>query len=365
MKRSELMKMKRDELLKLAQQQEIRGRSRMSKEELVAALLRHRRAVPASGPSVRAKKKASVLRTGVVAHAQVLREKAPRTFQEEVEQGRFELGIREPVRPEAVGLPEEPPHELPSNYGENRIVLMVRDPYWLYSYWEIQQAQVAKALDERNLSGQAYETVIRVYSGDESTFQDVQVEGLSNNWYINMGRPDTEFFADFGVRVHDDFISLARSNSVRTPRSGMSDVIDEEWMTLDEEAQMMYALSGGFHMENLWAGSLGIKELMEKRLAAEISSGAVSSFFGSGRFREQPRGFWYYLDAELIVYGATEPDAKVTLQGRPVQLRPDGTFSARFALPDGKQEIPVTFVSADEVDHAAVIPKVTRKTDIA
>ncbi len=364
MKRSELMKLKREELLKLARQQEIRGRSRMSKEELVAALLRKSRAVPASRPAGRAKKKASVLRTEVVTHARVLRGSAPRTFQEEIEQSRFELGIREPVRPAAVGMPEEPPHELPSNYGDNRMVLMVRDPYWLYSYWEIQQASIEGVLEVRGLSGHAYETVIRVYSGGESSYHDIQVEGLTNNWYINMARPDTAFFADFGVRIEGDFLALVRSNTVRTPPAGMSDVIDEEWMTLDEEAQMMYALSGGFHMESLWAGSMGIKELMEKRLAAEISSGAVSSFFRSGRFREKPRGFWYYLDAELIVYGATEPDAKVTLLGKPVQLRPDGTFSARFALPDGKQEIPVTFVSADEVDHVAVIPKVTRKTDI-
>ena len=32
--------------------------------------------------------------------------------------------------------------------------------------------------------------------------------------------------------------------------------------------------------------------------------------------------------------GATEPDAAVTIGGRKIQLRKDGTFSFRFALPD-------------------------------
>jgi len=188
----------------------------------------------------------------------------------------------------------------------------------------------------------------------------VEVEGLISNWYLNMGLPNTEFFIDFGIRVQGRFIPLVRSNRVRTPRAEMSEVIDDQWMSLEEEYRTLYALSGGFRMGE---GSLGLQEMMERRLLQEISSGAISSFFGSGQFRERQRGFWYHLDAELIVYGATEANAKVTLQGRPVQLRPDGTFSARFALPDGEQDIPVTFVSFDEVDHATVRPRVARNTE--
>lgn len=61
-------------------------------------------------------------------------------------------------------------------------------------------------------------------------------------------------------------------------------------------------------------------------------------------------GFWFNVNAELIVYGATEPDARVTIGGRPVRLRPDGTFSFRFALPDGEYELPIEAVAADEHD---------------
>jgi hypothetical protein len=57
-------------------------------------------------------------------------------------------------------------------------------------------------------------------------------------------------------------------------------------------------------------------------------------------------GFWFNVNAELVVYGATEPDATVLVGGRPVRLRPDGTFSVRFALPDGAHQLPVTAVSA-------------------
>jgi hypothetical protein len=70
----------------------------------------------------------------------------------------------------------------------------------------------------------------------------------------------------------------------------------------------------------------------------------ISSPFG-GEFPQQ-KGFWFSLNAELVIYGATEPTARVTIGGRSIQLRPDGTFSYRFALPDGRYELPVEAASA-------------------
>jgi hypothetical protein len=75
-----------------------------------------------------------------------------------------------------------------------------------------------------------------------------------------------------------------------------------------------------------------------------------------------PRGFWLEVNCELIVYGATEPDAKLSVQNRPVALRKDGTFTLRFALPDGKQVIPVKAVSKDGLEERSVTPIVNRET---
>ena len=65
-----------------------------------------------------------------------------------------------------------------------------------------------------------------------------------------------------------------------------------------------------------------------------------------GEFPAQ-RGFWFNFNTELVVYGATEPGAQVSIGGRPIQLRPDGSFSYRFALPDGYYRLPLTAVSPD------------------
>jgi hypothetical protein len=67
-------------------------------------------------------------------------------------------------------------------------------------------------------------------------------------------------------------------------------------------------------------------------------------------FREVPSrqpGFWFNVNAELVVYGSTEPDARVSIGGRPIQMRPDGSFSYRFSLPDGHYELPIRAVSSN------------------
>ena len=50
---------------------------------------------------------------------------------------------------------------------------------------------------------------------------------------------------------------------------------------------------------------------------------------------------------KLVIYGATEPGASVTVGGRLISLRPDGTFSCRFSLPDGDHAITVSALSAE------------------
>ncbi len=141
----------------------------------------------------------------------------------------------------------------------------------------------------------------------------------------------------------------------------------------------------------IWMGSLEITELIRRRLTQEVSYEASSPMrafggpapvgfggpvpgraageaisspaipFGAGAPVE--KSFWFNVNAELIVYGATEPGAKVTLGGHEIKLRPDGTFSYRFALPDGHYDLPAVAVSADGTDGRAADLQFSRATD--
>jgi hypothetical protein len=71
-----------------------------------------------------------------------------------------------------------------------------------------------------------------------------------------------------------------------------------------------------------------------------------------------------WVNTELILYGATDPKAKVTVQGQAVPLRPDGTFALRFLLPDGIQTIPVQAVSGDATHTRGVTLRVQRDSSV-
>jgi hypothetical protein len=257
----------------------------------------------------------------------------------------------------------------PSGYGDNKIVLLVRDPWWLYTYWEVNKGREEEITSKIEKAGESpAKSILRVYDvtginfngKNARSFFDIDLKGLASNWYINVNMPDSSWVVDIGIVTNKgNFYLLARSNVVRTPRFGMSDQLDAEWMAPEEEFWKMFGLSGGM---GVGKGSLEVREMFRRRLEEQVTSGGISS--GASFYRRpSDRKFWLAVNCELIVYGATEPDAKLTVQDKEIKLREDGTFTLRFALPDGKQKIPVEATSKDGIDRRRITPIVTRKTE--
>jgi hypothetical protein len=84
-------------------------------------------------------------------------------------------------------------------------------------------------------------------------------------------------------------------------------------------------------MENV--NSTNFNDNLTDSGAGQWSSGLNDS--GSGIVKN--RSFWLVADAELIVYGATEPSAKLTIGGEDVPLAADGTFRIQVPPRDGTQ----------------------------
>ncbi len=354
----------RTELQELAQKKGIVGASRMPKDKLVAALVRLAKAKA----KVKEKKPAPPRKLKARPHPQ--RHAAAHTngngttsYEEQIERSKYDVGV--PTKDLSAKISKE----LPKGYGKDRIVCMVRDPYWLHTYWELTRQAVQRAEAALGQDWHGAKPILRVIdvtssetsATSESSVRDIDIHGGCNNWYIDVSNPPRSYRIDIGyLSRNGQFYVLARSNVVTTPRAGMSDVIDENWADFDfEKADRIFAMSGGF---DPGASSLELKQLFEERLRRPMGSPAVTSF-GSGalQFGKQ-RSFWFRLDAELIVYGATEPNAKVTLQGEPIKLRKDGTFTMRFSLPDSRQIIPALAQSADGIEERTIVLAVERNT---
>ncbi|MBE9095944.1 DUF4912 domain-containing protein [Tychonema sp. LEGE 07203] len=76
----------------------------------------------------------------------------------------------------------------------------------------------------------------------------------------------------------------------------------------------------------------------------------------------RPRQFWLVADAELIVYGATEPNATVYVGGQPIKLNADGTFRFQMSFQDGLIDYPIFAVAADGEQNRAIHMKFQRET---
>ncbi len=246
---------------------------------------------------------------------------------------------------------------------KDRIICMVRDPYWLHVYWELSRATLGRAQAALGQDWHAAKPILRLMdvssedttSASERHIRDIEIHGGVNNWYIDVVNPPRSFRVDVGyLSRRGKFYVLARSNVVSTPRAGASDVLDQNWSSVQDHYQKIYHQSGG-------NGSTDLKEIFEEVLRRPMHSLSMQSL-GTGALPLLGRGFHFEIDAELIVYGATEPNAKVSLQGEPVQLRPDGTFTVRFSLPDSRQIIPAVAASPDGVEERTIVLAVERNT---
>ncbi|MFH1354613.1 MAG: DUF4912 domain-containing protein [Candidatus Omnitrophota bacterium] len=180
--------------------------------------------------------------------------------------------------------------DLPHGYNHDRIVLMVRDPWWIFSYWEITQEKENIVREEiKKRKKNAAKSVLRVYevtgikdfdgTNARSHF-DIELKDMARSWYIDIGTPNSSWCVEIGILSDDgEFFLLARSNIVKTPRFGPSNLIDETWMCQEDLYWKLFGASGGF---GIGKSSMEMKELFQKRLTEWLTSGAFSgsaSFF--------------------------------------------------------------------------------------
>lgn len=184
-------------------------------------------------------------------------------------------------RETVVSVPKTP--ELPDSYGDNRIVLMVRDTEWLYAYWEIRRDVMDDALTMLGTLAQSAKIVMRVYDVTDIIFNgnnahkyfDIEVTGGARSWYIHVGEPNRSFCVDIGfLAPNGTFRILARSNTVRSPRAGVSEFIDEKWVSIEELYEKIGIPEGLGISESVFEREhKGWQEILKEGVSSSESSG--------------------------------------------------------------------------------------------
>lgn len=242
--------------------------------------------------------------------------------------------------------------ELPEAYGEDRLVMLPRDPHWAHIYWELNPAAIEGGFRDLAAGRESARAILRVHSNDGEGPRafDVDIDFRTRRHNLHLQRPGATVHAEIGLLGPGGrFVPLVLSNTVTMPVDGPSDLVDEEWMTTDEEFNKFYQLSAGpdatarQRRGGQSGGSFGVGSFSTPRAAK--SSGEVSP----------------WMRAEVILYGATTPGGRVTLGDEPIEVRSDGTFSIRLALPEGRHAMPITFHSPSGRVVNRIIPEISRK----
>jgi hypothetical protein len=350
------------DLTQMAKQGGVRGWQSMRKEQLVKALLTAAKAKSAS--PVPKKVAAPARRSGGKPAARTISRKATNGHvQTHLSQVKAKL---ERAKNLSVGNVKPKNHRI-----KERIVVMVRDPYWLHAYWEIKRQSVERVQAAMSQDWHTARPFLRLLevsdpgssSASERVVRDIEVHGGVNNWYVHVDNSPASYRLELGyLGAGGRFYPLVRSNVVTTPEPGSSDAIDENWSEVAENFDKIYAMSGGYSPDN---NSMELQELFEERLRRPMGSPMVTRFGPGmdGLFPTQ-HDFKFEVDAEMIVYGVTNPDTHVSLRGEPVRIRPDGTFTVRMSLPNQRQVIPVVASAANGGEQRTIVLAVERNTKV-
>src|SRR5260370_30543654 len=139
---------------------------------------------------------------------------------ERVELSKIDLGI--PTK----DLSEKVPKSLPTGYTKDRIVTMVRDPYWLHTYWELSHQSIQRAEAALGQDWHSAKPILRGFdvsandttSTSEAIVKDIDIHGGFHNWYVEVQQPSKSYRVDIGyLSKRGQFFVIARSNTVTTP----------------------------------------------------------------------------------------------------------------------------------------------------
>ena len=293
-------------------------------------------------------------------------------------QRRSDAGADSSDQPEQLRSIEAEMVPAPRPELQTTVVFLPRDPQWAYVFWELSDVDRRQAMADGST-----QLVLRVAdvtglgggAAHQHTLMEVVVNSHATEWYLPVPLSDRDYRVELGYRVaSSSWRSLAFSGVARVPALHPSEQVLDQFVpfSLDAMAPVsdenfsVPAATAGIH-ERIYQVATSTSRTLGMGRGSEAfhttdsfslndqglhasgvgrwASGRSES--GAGLSAARPRSFWLVADAELVVYGATDPAATLRIGGEIVPLAEDGTFRIQVPFRDGQQLYPITAVAAD------------------
>lgn len=251
----------------------------------------------------------------------------------------------------------------------DRIILIVRDAFWMQAYWEVTKATVQRIKVALGPNWHKARPVLRLLKissrGSTNAFeeiaQEIPIHGGASNWFVNVDDSPSSYRIAIGYLTDaggdgERFHMVAKSNQVLTPTSNID--ADQSWTDITNDVEKYYSLSGGYEA-NVVSGEL--RSVLEEKSGQALHTTAFQNIPSLTRFS---RDLAFEVDAHVVIYGSTDPFANVTIAGTPVEIESDGSFAVRMELPDKRQVLPVTAFSRDGTQRQTTVLAIERNTKV-
>jgi len=261
-------------------------------------------------------------------------------------------------------------------------------PQWGFAFWGLSEA------DLQSLGGQAGR-VLSLRIADVTglqpgqpphALQELRVDPRADQWGVALPLGNRIYRAELGLINGGSWRSLACANPTLIP--GYDDsasapaafapftVVSEPIAAAPLPASA--AAAPGLHerlyqsatvrIRRLGRGSETFHELEGLEDVGLALSDSGLGLWASGRNESgsglvaRQRSFWLVADAELIVYGATDPTATLRIGDEVVPLSADGSFRIQVPFRDGQQLYPIEAISADGEQRRSIVLQFERST---
>ncbi len=273
---------------------------------------------------------------------------------------------------------------------KTNLVFLPRDPEWAYVFWQISEADRDKAqsLGANKLCLRLYD-VTGTKDGDfnQGTLREIAVDSYSTEWYLPIPVSDRDYKVELGYRYGFKWMSLAFSSAGHVPNSQPSEQILDKFVpfNLESTSETNLAITNtdeseinGLH-ERLYQAAttyskrsrIGSEEFMENTKTStpgpyqnDSGAGVWSSGLNDSGVGISNRSFWLVADAELIVYGATDPSATLTIGDENVPLASDGTFRLQVPFRDGRQNYEIKAIDSTGHQNRSITMRFDRDTPV-
>jgi len=281
--------------------------------------------------------------------------------------------------------------EIPTTVDtKTNLVFLPRDPDWAYVFWQISDVdrEKAKSLGANKLCLRLFDvTGSKDGEFNQGTLREIAVDSYSTEWYLPIPVPDRDYKVELGYRYGFKWMSLAFSAAGHVPNSQPSEQILDKFVPFNLESSSDTNLAitnsdesmiNGLH-ERLYQAAttysrssrVGSEEFMENirkdnpnPLQNDSGAGIWSSGLNDSGVGITNRSFWLVADAELIVYGATDPSATLTIGEEKVPLASDGTFRLQVPFRDGSQNYEIKAIDSTGKQDRSITMRFDRNTPV-